>query len=143
MIATASQLAELLPQIERVDRIAVDTEADSLHCYYEKLCLVQLSFGGNDHLIDPLAGFDLAPLATALSDKEIVLQGAISICVYYAGASILLRPGSSTCDRRALARHSRIQPAAMVENSSGCLDQGSQKPTGRNARCPGTWRNMR
>jgi ribonuclease D len=67
MIATDSQLAELLPQMERVDRIAVDTEADSLHCYYEKLCLVQLSFAGNDHLIDPLAGFDLAPLAIAAS----------------------------------------------------------------------------
>jgi ribonuclease D len=37
---------------------------------------VQLSFGGNDYLIDPLAGFDLAPLACALTDKEIVLQGA-------------------------------------------------------------------
>lgn len=76
MIQTDSQLAELLPQLERVDRIAVDTEADSLHCYYEKLCLVQLSLGGNDYLIDPLAGFDLAPLAKALADKEIVLQGA-------------------------------------------------------------------
>ena len=76
MIATDSQLAELLPQLDRVDRIAVDTEADSLHCYYEKLCLVQLSFGGNDYLLDPLAGFDLAPLASALTEKEIVLQGA-------------------------------------------------------------------
>src|ERR1022692_2444248 len=69
MIATDSQLAELLPQLERVDRIAVDTEADSLHCYYEKLCLVQLSLGGHDYLIDPLAGFDLAPLANTLTDK--------------------------------------------------------------------------
>jgi ribonuclease D len=76
MIATDSQLAGLLPQLEGVDRIAVDTEADSLHCYYEKLCLVQLSFGGNDYLIDPLAGFDLAPLANVLTNREIVLQGA-------------------------------------------------------------------
>jgi ribonuclease D len=76
MIATDSKLAELLPQMERIDRIAVDTEADSLHCYYEKLCLVQLSFSGNDYLIDPLAGFDLTPLAAALTNREIVLQGA-------------------------------------------------------------------
>ena len=54
----------------------MDTEADSLHCYYEKLCLIQLSFGRNDYLIDPLAGFDLVPLAEALTRKEIVLQGA-------------------------------------------------------------------
>jgi ribonuclease D len=61
---------------EGVDRIAVDTEADSLHCYFEKLCLIQMSFDGRDYLVDPLAGFDLSPLASALSDKEIVLQGA-------------------------------------------------------------------
>ena len=76
MIQTDSQLADLLLRFEPHDRIAVDTEADSLHCYFEKLCLVQLSFGGSDYLIDPLAGLDLAPLANALRDKEIVLQGA-------------------------------------------------------------------
>lgn len=76
MIDTAEKLTPLLPQLRSEERIAVDTEADSLHCYFEKLCLVQLSFGGNDYLVDPLAGFDLSPLATALGGKEIVLQGA-------------------------------------------------------------------
>ena len=76
MIQTDSQLAELLPQLAPVDRIAVDTEADSLHCYYEKLCLVQLSIVGHDYLVDPLAKLDLKPLAHALKPKEIVLQGA-------------------------------------------------------------------
>jgi ribonuclease D len=76
MIATESQIVELLPKLERIDRIALDTEADSLHCYFEKLCLVQLGFGGNDYLIDPLSGVDLTPLMKALAGKEIVLQGA-------------------------------------------------------------------
>lgn len=76
MIVSDSQLAEVLARLDGIDRVAVDTEADSLHCYYEKLCLIQLSFGGNDYLIDPLAGFDLAPLADALKKREIVLQGA-------------------------------------------------------------------
>lgn len=76
MITTSEQLAEILPQLQSVDRVAVDTEADSLHCYFEKLCLVQLSFAGNDYVVDPLAGFDLAPLTEALTGKEIVLQGA-------------------------------------------------------------------
>jgi ribonuclease D len=35
-----------------------------------------MSFDGRDYLVDPLAGFDLSPLAAALADKEIVLQGA-------------------------------------------------------------------
>ena len=76
MIETGSQLAELLPKIAAVDRVAVDTEADSLHCYFEKLCLIHISVPGDDFLVDPLAPLDLAPLAAALTEKEIVLQGA-------------------------------------------------------------------
>jgi ribonuclease D len=76
MIQTDSQLAELLPKLESVGRIAVDTEADSLHCYFEKLCLIQISVPGQDYLVDPLANVDLSPLARALTEKEIVLQGA-------------------------------------------------------------------
>ena len=76
MILTDSELTELVAQMEGVDRIAVDTEADSLHCYFEKLCLIQLSFGDRDYLIDPLAGLNLSPLADALAQREIVLQGA-------------------------------------------------------------------
>ena len=76
MIASSSDLAVILPRLESVARVAIDTEADSLHCYREKLCLVQLSFGGSDNLVDPLAGLDLSPLVAGLSGKEIVLQGA-------------------------------------------------------------------
>ncbi|MFL6584021.1 MAG: ribonuclease D [Chthoniobacterales bacterium] len=76
MIATAPQLDSLVAKLKPFDRIGVDTEADSLHCYFEKLCLLQLSFGGEDYLVDPLAGLDLSAVARALADKEIVLQGA-------------------------------------------------------------------
>lgn len=76
MIANAAQLRELLPQFESIDRVAVDTEADSLHCYREKLCLLQISTPGCDVIVDPLADVDLAPLRDALASKEIVLHGA-------------------------------------------------------------------
>jgi len=76
VIASVSQLAELLPEIESVDRVAIDTEADSLHCYREKLCLLQVSLPSRDYIVDPLADVDLAPLGTALERKEIVLHGA-------------------------------------------------------------------
>jgi ribonuclease D len=76
VIATAPQLEELLPEIARFTRVAIDTEADSLHCYREKLCLIQLSVPSGDHVIDPLANLDLQPLAKALADRTIVLQGA-------------------------------------------------------------------
>lgn len=76
LIATAKDLARLLPRLRPFARIAIDTEADSLHSYFEKLCLLQLSIPGEDRLVDTLAGFDLVPLADALAGKEIVLQGA-------------------------------------------------------------------
>ena len=76
LITSAAQLHELVSRIESVDRVAVDTEADSLHCYREKLCLLQISLPGRDYIVDPLANVDLAPLRTALERKEIVLHGA-------------------------------------------------------------------
>ncbi len=75
MITSDSQLAEILPRLRAVERVAVDTEADSLHCYFEKLCLIQLTFDGEDFLVDPLAPLDLVPLCAGLAEKEIVLQG--------------------------------------------------------------------
>ena len=75
-IASAAGLAELLENIKSVERVAVDTEADSLHCYHEKLCLLQISVPEQDVLVDPLANVDLASLREALEEKEIVLHGA-------------------------------------------------------------------
>src|SRR2546421_8237865 len=76
LISNAAGLIELLPLIERNARVAVDTEADSLHCYREKLCLLQVSLPEGDFLVDPLAGSDLVALAHALAPKENVLHGA-------------------------------------------------------------------
>jgi len=76
VIAHAAELAELVKNIAGVERVAVDTEADSLHSYREKLCLLQVSLPDGDYIVDPLAPLDLAPLCAALTDKEIVLHGA-------------------------------------------------------------------
>ncbi len=76
MISTASQLQKLLPEIGRFERVAIDTEADSLHCYREKLCLLQVSLPSGDYIIDPLADLDLSGLVAALENKTIVVQGA-------------------------------------------------------------------
>jgi len=76
MITTGEQLTELVAQVQRHNRVALDTEADSLHCYREKLCLLQISTPKRDAIVDPLAGLDLTPLQDALAGKEIVLHGA-------------------------------------------------------------------
>ena len=76
-IATGSDLGALAGRIGP-GAVALDCEADSLHHYPEKTCLVQLSHGGTDHLIDPLALDDLAPLAPVLGDSQHrkILHGA-------------------------------------------------------------------
>ena len=51
--------------------IAVDTEADSLHSYFDKVCLVQITAGGEDLIIDPLARVDLARFGAVLGDPNI------------------------------------------------------------------------
>ena len=76
MITDSSTLDAFLPHLVGQERIALDTEADSLHCYFEKLCLIQISVPGHDVLIDPLAGFSLVPLFDKLREHSIVIHGA-------------------------------------------------------------------
>ena len=60
MIATPEQLAEFTTRLDTHKVIGLDTEADSLHSYREKICLVQVSSPDGCFLVDPLAGTDLA-----------------------------------------------------------------------------------
>jgi ribonuclease D len=76
LIDTTEALEAVFPLLAPHARIPIDTEADSLHCYFEKLCLIQISVPGHDLLIDPLAGFPLEPLFAALAGKELIIHGA-------------------------------------------------------------------
>jgi ribonuclease D len=69
------QLQTMLTQLQP-GRMAIDTEADSLHHYRESLCLVQISQGASHYLVDPLAPFDLAPLWQRLAGQTWLLHGA-------------------------------------------------------------------
>lgn len=51
--------------------IAVDLEADSMHCFREKVCLLQFTTSSRTVLIDPLAGADLSVLKPVLADVSI------------------------------------------------------------------------
>lgn len=76
VIDTPELLSALLPRLRSADSVAMDTEADSLHSYPEKVCLIQFSLGDADLLVDPLSGMDLAPLWDALAGRELLLHGA-------------------------------------------------------------------
>ncbi|MBI5549779.1 MAG: HRDC domain-containing protein [Deltaproteobacteria bacterium] len=76
MLATETQINDLVESLRRSNWIALDTEADSLHCYPEKLCLLQLSYEGGDALVDPLGSAPLTPLLDCLATRELILHGA-------------------------------------------------------------------
>ena len=63
---------EAMARIGAQPVIAIDTEADSLHSYFDKVCLIQMSIPGEDFIIDPLAKIDLAKFGELLGDPNIV-----------------------------------------------------------------------
>jgi ribonuclease D len=76
VVDTEEKLASFLEVLKAATWVAVDTEADSLHAYPEKVCLIQVSTIDGDRLIDPLAGLDLAPFLEALTGHELIMHGA-------------------------------------------------------------------
>jgi ribonuclease D len=63
-------LGEMLAFLADQPEIAVDTEADSFFSYREKVCLVQVTAGGRDYLVDPLAKLDFLPFGELLADPQ-------------------------------------------------------------------------
>jgi ribonuclease D len=76
MIDTQPAMADFLPQLKAAEWVALDTEADSLHAYPEKLCLLQISIPGADKLVDPLSGIDLTPIWSVFQAHELIMHGS-------------------------------------------------------------------
>ena len=76
MIDTDEKLAAYLPKVRAAKWVALDTEADSLHAYPEKVCLIQISTVAGDELIDPLTQMDINPLLDALGAHALIMHGA-------------------------------------------------------------------
>lgn len=76
MINTDAKLQSYLPTLRRAEWIALDTEADSLHAYPERLCLMQICTAAGDELVDPLAGLNLDPFFAAISGHALIMHAA-------------------------------------------------------------------
>ncbi len=96
MIDTNEKLAAFLPVVSSAAWLAIDTEADSLHAYPEKVCLIQISAVGCDELIDPLAEINLDPLLDALNAHELIFHAA-------------------DYDLRLLRKHHEFTPSAIFD----------------------------
>jgi ribonuclease D len=96
VIDTEVKLAALLPALKSAAWLAIDTEADSLHAYPEKVCLIQISIAGNDVLVDPLAEINLDPLFDVFNAHELIFHAA-------------------DYDLRLLEKHHQFTPSAIFD----------------------------
>lgn len=67
LVASAAALEQMQKHLLSQSLIAVDTEADSLYAYFEKVCLLQISTRAADYLVDPLALADRENAMTVLA----------------------------------------------------------------------------
>lgn len=71
IVATPEALQDFIHSLNQEPAFALDTESNSLHAYYERVCLIQVSTASQDFIIDPLALTDLSPLAPLMANKGI------------------------------------------------------------------------
>ena len=78
LIKTASDLEQIANIFSNEQIIGVDVEADSLHHFKEKVCLIQISSSKQSVVIDPLPLKDISPLKSVFANSAIkkVFHGA-------------------------------------------------------------------
>lgn len=108
MIETDEKLAAWLPKLRAAKWVALDTEADSLHAYPEKVCLIQITTAAGDELIDPLGEINLDPLLDALNAHELIMHGA-------------------DYDLRLLRKHHEFVPSAIFDTMLAARLLGEQQ----------------
>ena len=90
-------LDPLLHALERVEEVALDTEADNMYHYGTHVCLLQFLVNGDVFLVDVLApGLTLEPLWKALATRHLVMHG-------------------SDFDLRLLHDHCRFRPKSLFD----------------------------
>jgi ribonuclease D len=71
LVDTPAAFDAFLQVLSTENRLALDTESDSLYRYFYKVCMIQVSTGTIDYLLDPLRLPDLRPLGQFLADPSI------------------------------------------------------------------------
>lgn len=77
-LATTAEIEALAEALKRVPRFAVDMESDSFYHYFDKVCLFQITAGGQDYIVDALSGAELSSLYGVFADPAIekIFHGA-------------------------------------------------------------------
>lgn len=76
LVERQSDLDDVVRILHDVKECCLDTEADSMHHYTQKLCLIQLTLDGKNFIVDPLAGLDLTQFWASPGLRNLILHGA-------------------------------------------------------------------
>lgn len=131
-VRTADELEDLTATLSRCRAIGIDTEADSLHHYTEKVCLIQVAaFGGGSWLVDPLALRDLSPLGQIVADPailKVVHGGDNDVTSLRRDFGFSFRTMFDTAIAARLLGDTEVGLQALVRNELGItLSKSSQK----------------
>lgn len=129
VICTNEKLMQVVGEVRRASWVAIDTEADSLHAYPEKLCLVQVCTEFGARLIDPLNGVPLDELCAALSRHELILHGGdYDLRLLYKHAKFVPSRVFDTMLAARLLGHRKFGLVHLLEQYLGItLEKGPQK----------------
>jgi ribonuclease D len=129
-VTDPKELNELLAHYAQSAHVGIDTEADGMHSYREKLCLVQISDGARHELVDPLCDLDIGPLWEMVSRREIILHDCdfdLRMMRRTAGEGFQPGPIFDTMLAARFIGHPMFGLAALVEVYFGIvLEKGSQ-----------------
>jgi len=71
-IESDEELKSVCDDLLKEKIISVDLEADSMHCFKEKICLIQMASARDAFLIDPFEIKAMAPFINLLENKDVI-----------------------------------------------------------------------
>lgn len=80
VVTSQTGFDEMLARLRAQPRVAIDTEADSLYSYYEKVCLMQFSIPDYDYILDTISFKNIEPLGELFADPN--LEKVFHACEY-------------------------------------------------------------
>lgn len=129
LIDTPAALAPLYAALDRVDEVAMDTEADNMFHYRTRVCLLQFLVDGEVYLVDLMTPLPLEPLWERLAQKHLIMHGSdFDIRLLHDLCRFRPRSLFDTMLAAQLLNRPRVGLGALLEQHFGLqLDKSGQK----------------
>jgi ribonuclease D len=130
LIDRPQDLEPFLNELDRASEVALDTEADNMYHYRNRVCFLQFLVQGRITLVDPLAkGLDLEPIWRMLGEKHLIMHGSdFDLRLLHDLCGFRARSLFDTVLAAQLLGRQRIGLAALLEDHFGVkLDKAGQK----------------